>query len=90
MPDRALDDIFAVQDEVTARIVEALLGRLREPVRRNRPRNIEAYDLCVRARKLMDDSPQLDVAAKQKSHKIDYGTILYGTDGNGANNGSMA
>lgn len=62
--DRALDDIFAVQDEVTARIVEALLGRLREPVRRNRPRNIEAYDLCVRARKLMDDSPQ----AAQEAH----------------------
>jgi TolB-like protein len=27
--DRSLDDIFAVQDEVTAKIVEALLGRLR-------------------------------------------------------------
>ena len=57
--DRSLDDIFAVQDEVTARIVEALLGRLRTPPPRNRPRNLEAYDLCVRARKLMDDSPQM-------------------------------
>ncbi|MGG7580675.1 winged helix-turn-helix domain-containing tetratricopeptide repeat protein [Rhizobium sp. Nf11,1] len=56
--DRSLDDIFAVQDEVTARIVEALLGRLRAPPPRNRPKNLEAYDLCVRARKLMDDSPQ--------------------------------
>lgn len=55
--DRDLEDIFAVQDEVTARIVEALLGRLRSPARRH-PRSIEAYDLCVRARKLMDDSPQ--------------------------------
>jgi hypothetical protein len=27
--DRSLEDIFAVQDEVTAKIVEALLGRLR-------------------------------------------------------------
>jgi len=44
---------------VTARIVEALLGRLRAPLPRNRPRNIEAYDLCVRARKLIDDSPQM-------------------------------
>ncbi|WP_245420274.1 winged helix-turn-helix domain-containing tetratricopeptide repeat protein [Mesorhizobium sp. WSM3876] len=56
--DRSLEDIFAVQDEVTAKIVEALLGRLRAPPPRNRPRNLEAYDLCVRARKLIDDSPQ--------------------------------
>lgn len=56
--DRSLDDIFAVQDEVTAKIVEALLGRLHAPLARNRPRNIEAYDLCVRARRLMDDTPQ--------------------------------
>jgi TolB-like protein len=56
--DRSLDDIFAVQDEVTARIVQALLGRLRTSPPRNRPTNIEAYDLCVRARKLMDDTPQ--------------------------------
>jgi TolB-like protein len=56
--DRSLDDIFAVQDEVAARIVEALLGRLRPPPPRNRPSNLEAYDLCVRARKLIDDSPQ--------------------------------
>ncbi|WP_454849957.1 winged helix-turn-helix domain-containing tetratricopeptide repeat protein [Rhizobium binxianense] len=56
--DRGLEDIFAVQDEVTGRIVEALLGRLRAPPPRNRPKNLEAYDLCVRARRLMDDSPQ--------------------------------
>ncbi len=56
--DRGLEDIFAVQDEVTARIVEALLGRLRGSPPRNRPKNIEAYDLCVRARRLMDDTPQ--------------------------------
>ncbi|OCO98818.1 adenylate cyclase [Ensifer sp. LC13] len=57
--DRSLEDIFAVQDEVTARIVEALLGRLRAAPPRKRPRNIEAYDLCVRARRLMDDTPQM-------------------------------
>lgn len=57
--DRSLEDIFAVQDEVTGKIVEALLGRLRPPPPRNRPKNLEAYDLCVRARRLMDDQPQL-------------------------------
>ncbi len=56
--DRGLDDIFAVQDEVTGKIVEALLGRLRPPPSRKRPGNLEAHDLCVRARRLMDDSPQ--------------------------------
>ncbi|MGO4843809.1 adenylate cyclase, partial [Rhizobiaceae sp. 2RAB30] len=39
--DRSLDDIFAVQDEVTGKIVEALLGRLRAAPPRNRPRSIE-------------------------------------------------
>ncbi|HEV7308638.1 winged helix-turn-helix domain-containing tetratricopeptide repeat protein [Ensifer sp.] len=56
--DRNLEDIFAVQDEVTGKIVEALVGRLRTPPARNRPKSLEAYDLCVRARKLIDDSPQ--------------------------------
>jgi hypothetical protein len=35
--DRSLEDIFAVQDEVTGKIVEPLLGRLRAPPPRNRP-----------------------------------------------------
>jgi len=56
--DRGLEDIFAVQDEVTAEIVTALLGRLHPSPPRHRPKNLEAYDLCVRARRLMDDSPQ--------------------------------
>ncbi|WP_296741082.1 winged helix-turn-helix domain-containing tetratricopeptide repeat protein [Mesorhizobium sp.] len=57
--DRGLEDIFAVQDEVTAKIVEALLGRLRALPERNRPKNLEAYDLVVRARKMFDESPQM-------------------------------
>ncbi|WP_412535217.1 winged helix-turn-helix domain-containing tetratricopeptide repeat protein [Mesorhizobium sp. BAC0120] len=56
--DRSLQDIFAVQDEVAGKIVEALLGRLRTPTPRNRPKDLEAYELCLRARKLMDDTPQ--------------------------------
>lgn len=63
--DRELEDIFAVQDEVTGKIVEALLGQLRPPpLPRKRPGNIDAYDLCVRARRLMDDTPQ----AAQEAH----------------------
>src|SRR5215813_9117306 len=50
--DRGLEDIFAVQDEVTGKIVEALVGRLMAPPARSRSANIEAYELCVRARSL--------------------------------------
>lgn len=50
--DRSLEDIFAVQDEVTSKIVEALVGRLTTAPARNRPTDLEAYDLCVRARSL--------------------------------------
>ncbi len=50
--DRDLHDIFAVQDEVTARIVEALVGKLVRGPARARTDSIEAYDLCVRARNL--------------------------------------
>jgi TolB-like protein/class 3 adenylate cyclase len=50
--DRGLEDIFAVQDEVTSRIVEALVGRLTAQPARNKPANLEAYELCVRARSL--------------------------------------
>ena len=51
--DRSLEDVFAVQDEVTARIAEALIGRLVSQLPRNRPRNMEAYDICVRCRTLI-------------------------------------
>ena len=56
--DRNLEDIFAVQDEVTAKIIEALVGRLVVAPPRNRPKSLEAYDLCVRARILTEISPQ--------------------------------
>jgi len=53
--DRALEDVFSVQDEVTAKIVEALIGRLAttQYPDRKRPTNMEAYDLCVRGRALV-------------------------------------
>ncbi len=56
--DRSLEDVFAVQDEVTAKIVEALVGRLVWQLPLNRPRNMEAYDLCVRCRSLGWGTPQ--------------------------------
>jgi TolB-like protein len=54
--DREIQDIFAVQDEVTAKIVGALVGRLIQTPVRTRTSSIEAYDLCVRARLLQATS----------------------------------
>ena len=66
--DRGMEDIFAVQDEVSGQIVEALAGRLTAPPPRNRPSNLEAYDLCVRARPL---SQHTALAAKEANLLLD-------------------
>jgi TolB-like protein/predicted Zn-dependent protease len=71
--DRSLEDIFAVQDEVTGKIVEALVGRLTTPPARNRPTNIEAYDLCVQARGL---SLQTAVAAREAILLLERAILL--------------
>jgi TolB-like protein len=51
--DRQLDDIFAVQDEITLNVIGALEPSLRKAeivrVRRKRPDNLDAYDLVLRA-----------------------------------------
>ncbi|TCN30188.1 adenylate/guanylate cyclase domain-containing protein [Sinorhizobium americanum] len=51
--DRNLEDIFGVQDEVTDKIVDALVGRLATSPARRRPKSLEAYDFCVRGRSLV-------------------------------------
>jgi adenylate cyclase len=51
--DRALDDIFAVQDELTMSVVGAIEPNLRqaeiERAQRKRPDSLDAYDLYLRA-----------------------------------------
>lgn len=51
--DRPLDDIFALQDEITLNVVGAIEPNLRdaevERVRRKRPESLDAYDLVLRA-----------------------------------------
>jgi len=51
--DRSLDDIFALQDEITLNVVGAIEPSLRqaevERVKRKRPENLDAYDLLLRA-----------------------------------------
>ena len=53
--DRELAEIFAVQDEVTRRIVDAISGRIggSNIVERYRPKNLQAYDFCTRGRSAM-------------------------------------
>jgi adenylate cyclase len=51
--DRAIDDIFALQDDITMSTVAAIEPSLRqaeiERVKRKRPDNLDAYDLTMRA-----------------------------------------
>ena len=51
--DRSLDDIFALQDEITLSTVGAIEPSLRaaeiERVKRKRPENLDAYDLVLRS-----------------------------------------
>jgi TolB-like protein len=51
--DRLLDDIFAVQDEITLSVIGAVEPSLRkaeiERVKRKRPQSLDAYDLVLRA-----------------------------------------
>jgi adenylate cyclase len=51
--DRALDDIFALQDEVTMSVIGAIEPTLRQAeisrARRKRPDSLDAYDLYLRA-----------------------------------------
>jgi len=51
--DRLLDDIFALQDELTMSVIGAIEPTLRraeiERVRRKRPESLDAYDLVLRA-----------------------------------------
>ena len=63
--DRDLADIFAMQDEVVGKIVEALAGRLiaANLKERYRPSNLEAYDLYLRGRAEWVHSTEAGVAA---------------------------
>jgi adenylate cyclase len=51
--DRALDDVFALQDDLTMSVIGAIAPTLRqaeiERARRKRPDNLDAYDLYLRA-----------------------------------------
>jgi adenylate cyclase len=63
--DRDLADVFAAQDEVIGKIVEALVGKLTAASlkERYRPANLEAHDLCLRGRAAWAQSMEAGVEA---------------------------
>src|SRR4029450_13541549 len=76
--DRDLADTFQLQDEVVGRIVSALAGVLPSagPIVRRRATNLAAYDLFVRARVLVTQSPEGNRAARpllDKAIELDPG-----------------
>lgn len=64
--DRHLADVFAVQDEVVGRIVEALAALLPSatPLATRRATSIEAYDLFLRGRSMATQTPQSNRASR--------------------------
>ena len=71
--DRDLADIFVVQDEIARRVVEAITGKLAAfpAIERYRPSNLEAYDLCVRARCLWaEDKASTQIRQSLLEHAI--------------------
>lgn len=55
--DRLLDDVFALQDELTMSVIGAIEPSLRKAeidrIKRQRPNNLDAYDLVLRALRLV-------------------------------------
>ncbi len=51
--DRDIEDVFALQDEITERIVTTIVGKLNAPLSaKTVPKNLLAYDLFLRGREL--------------------------------------
>jgi adenylate cyclase len=71
--DRELTDIFATQDEVVHKIVEALavkLSRVEEQdLKRGGTKNLEAYECWLRARQLLGIGTRETIAESKALHR---------------------
>ncbi len=69
--DRELDDIFDIQDEISAVIVNTLLGKLRDQAfersLHKRPETLDAYELVLRATVLLTNWDQRDAEAAREA-----------------------
>jgi TolB-like protein/Flp pilus assembly protein TadD len=70
--DRDLEDIFAVQDEVTRRIVTSLVPRIEAEelatAKRKPPEDMRAYDLYLRAKSLVDMAHDVTAIAQAREY----------------------
>ena len=82
--DRALTDLFAVQDEIAAAVVDVLelklLPEQNERLRRHHTDSLEAYELYLRARQFSQrgnpDDDRRAVATLEQAVKVDPGFAL--------------
>ena len=84
--DRNLEDIFELQDEITASVLGAIEPSLRsaeiERAKRKHPESLDAYDLCLRALSILysfnpsDNSRALDLFHKAIELEPDYAEAL--------------
>ena len=58
--DRTLDDIFVIQDEIAAAVVDGLRVELLGEVPTTKKVNPQAYALMLKARRILDDSDERD------------------------------
>lgn len=76
--DRDLADVFALQDEIVGRIVNALADVLPggRPLSSRRATNLEAYDLLIRGRQLVTQTPEGNRAGRvllERAAELDPG-----------------
>ena len=77
--DRELTDIFEVQDDISRTVTSTVAGRVRftdqTRVARKRPDALDAYDLVLRGRGIIEDSKEKHLQAQQaykKAVEIDH------------------
>ena len=70
---RDLEDVFALQDEISQKVASTVVGRLRvtaqERARRKPPENLQAYDYLLRGRSIVGDTEENNLRAKRAYEK---------------------
>jgi adenylate cyclase len=80
--DRDLDDLFAIQDEVTERIVSTIANRLerteQQRATRKRPENMRVHDYILRARAIVSETAESNQQARalyEKALELDPANV---------------
>jgi TolB-like protein/cytochrome c-type biogenesis protein CcmH/NrfG len=71
--DRDLDDVFALQDEISQKVASTVVGKLRvtaqERARRKPAESLQAYDYLLQGRSIMGDTEENNLRAKRAYEK---------------------